>query len=145
MNFVVGDGDWEFEDTILPYSMGNSGIGKLTLKNVTFPKEEFKNMGGKIEYLPYFAPEIGTLTIYGEIKDSPLKDLTQEQIEKLKNDPRRPIEMPGRYRGSQEIYDRLKYIYRGESHNKEFVNLQGSIQKPTDTFLALLGKNNSHG
>ena len=145
MNFVVGDGDWEFEDTILPYSMGNSGIGRLTLKNVTFPKEEFKNMGRKIEYLPYFAPEIGTLTIYGEIKDSPLKDLTQEQIEKLKNDKYRPFEMPGLYKGPQETYDRLKYIYRGESNTKEFVNLHGSIQKPQDTFLALLGNGKAHG
>ena len=144
MNFVVGDGDWKFEDSVLPYSMGNSGIGKLTLKNVTFPKEEFYKTG-TFEDIPYITPEIGTLTIYGEIKDSPLKDLTQEQIEKLKNDPRRPTEMPGRYRGSQEIYDRLKYIYRGESHTKEFVNLQGSIQKPQATSLALLGNSKAHG
>ena len=53
--------------------------------------------------------------------------------------------MPSRYKGSQETYNRLKYIYRGESHTKEFGNLQGSIQKPQDTFLALLGKNNSRG
>ena len=145
MCFVAGQGNFQFEDTTLPYNMKNTVIGLLTLKNVTFPKEEFKNVGAKIEYLPYFAPEIGTLTIYGEIKDSPLKNLTQEQIEKLKNDPRRPNEMPGRYKGSQETYNRLKYIYRGESHTKEFVNLQGSIQKPQDTFLALLGNSTAHG
>ena len=138
-------GDLKFENTILPYNMKDTSIGRLTLKNTTFPKEEFEHAGAKVEYLPYFAPKIGTLTIYGEIKNSPLKNLTTEQIEKLKSDPQRPTEMPGIYKGSQEIYNRLKYIYRGESHNKEFVNLQGSIQKPTDTFLALLGKNNSHG
>ena len=145
MNFVVGHGNLKFEDTTLPYNMKDTVVGLLTLKNVTFPKEEFKNVGAKIEYLPYFAPAIGTLTIYGEVKNSPLKDLTQEQIEKLKNDPRRPREMPSVYKGPEEIYDRLKYIYRGESHTKEFGNLQGSIQKPQDTFLALLVKNNSRG
>ena len=101
---------------------------------------------GTFEDLPYATPIIGEdLTIYGEVKNSPLKDLTQEQIEKLKNDPQRPREMPSIYKGSQEIYDRLKYIYRGESHTKEFGNLQGSIQKPQDTFLALLGNSTVHG
>ncbi len=140
----AGTGKLEFEDTTLPQILSNSSIGTLILKNVTFPKEEFYKTG-TFEDLPYITPDIGTLIIYGEIKDGPLKDLTQEQIEKLKNDPRRPTEMPGIYRGPQEIYDRLKYIYRGESHTKEFVNLQGSIQKPQDTFLALLGKNKVYG
>ena len=148
MKFLTASvGTLTFENTTLPLSMMKSVVGELILKNVTFPKEEFnKNTEYDFSDLPYNTPMItDNLTIYGEIKDSPLKDLTQEQIEKLKNDPRRPNEMPGIYKGSQEIYDRLKYIYRGESHTKEFGNLQGSIQKPQDTFLALLGKNNARG
>lgn len=136
--------DTAFEEIVLPRNMMKSSIKNLTLKNVTFPKEEFYKIG-TFEDLPYVAPNIGTLTIYGEVKNSPLKDLTQEQIEKLKNDKYRPREMPSVYKGSQEIYDRLKYIYRGESHTKEFGNLHGSIQKPQDTFLALVSKNNSRG
>ena len=142
---TTGPSNVIFDNTTLPYTMQSSSMGRLTLKNVTFPKEEFKNVGAKIRHLPYFAPGIGTLTIHGEVKNSPLKDLTQEQIEKLKKDTQKPREMPRVYKGSQEIYDRLKYIYRGESNTKEFGNLQGSIQKPQDTFLALLGKNNSRG
>ncbi|MGP1530673.1 MAG: hypothetical protein ACTTI5_00595 [Treponema sp.] len=139
--------DTTFEEVVLPRNMMKTSLENLTLKNVIYPKEEFnKSTEYNFTDLPYNAPKIrNNLTIYGDIKDSPLKDLTQEQIEKLKNNPRRPHEMPGIYKGSQEIYDRLKYIYRGESHTKEFGNLHGSIQKPQDTFLALLGNNNSRG
>jgi len=35
-------------------------------------------------------------------------------------------------------HNRLKYIFRGEAQIKDFGNYQGSIQKPTDTFLALI-------
>jgi len=142
----AGTASITFKNTTLPQYMIRAKLKNLTLKDVIFPKEEFnKNTEYDFSDLPYNTPMItDNLTIYGEIKDSPLKDLTQEQIEKLKNDPRRPTEMPGRYRGSQEIYDRLKYIYRGESHTKEFVNLQGSIQKPQATSLALLGNSKAH-
>lgn len=142
-----GTADVIFEEVVLPRNMMKTALENLTLKNVIYPKEEF-NKSTEYDFtdLPYNAPEIrNNLTIYGEIKDSPLKDLTQEQIEKLKNNPRRPHEIPRIYKGSQEIYDRLKYIYRGESHTKEFGNLQGSIQKPQDTFLALIGKNKVYG
>ena len=141
---TTGPSNVIFENTTLPYTMQSSSIERLTLKNVTFPQEEFYKTG-TFEDLPYAAPGIGTLTIHGEVKNSPLKDLTQEQIEKLKKDTQKPREMPRVYKGSQEIYDRLKYIYRGESHTKEFINLQGSIQKPQDTFLALLGNSKAHG
>ena len=139
--------DTAFEEIVLPRNMMKSSIKNLTLKNVTFPKEEFYKIG-TFEDLPYVAPNIGTLTIYGEVKNSPLKDLTQEQIEKLKNDKYRPREMPKNYTGPQEIYDRLKYIYYGESekiNGNPNPNYHGSIQKPQDTFLALLGNNNSRG
>ena len=56
--------------------------------------------------------------------------------------------MPKNYTGPQEIYDRLKYIYYGESekiNGNPNPNYHGSIQKPQDTFLALLGNNNSRG
>ena len=142
-----GTADVIFEEVVLPRNMMKTALENLTLKNVIYPKEEF-NKSTEYDFtdLPYNAPEIrNNLTIYGEIKDSPLKDLTQEQIEKLKNNPRRPHEMPRVYKGAQEIYNRLKYIYRGESDTKEFGNLHGSIQKPQDIFLALLDKNNARG
>ena len=131
-----GTANITFEKTVLPRTM-KSFIANITLKNVTFPKEEFNKIG-TFEDLPYIAPHVGILTIYGEIKDSPLKDLTQEQLKKLKEDEYIPNKMPNQYKGPQEIYERLKYIYRGESHTKEFVNLQGSIQKQQSQLLALL-------
>ena len=145
MEAVNSHGYLEFENTTLPQGMKETTSDNIILQNVTFPKEEFKNVGAKIEYLPYFAPIIREkLTIYGEVKNSPLKGLNTEEINKLENTPRKQ-NMPSIYKGSQETYNRLKYIYKGESHTKEFVNLQGSIQKPQDTFLALIGKNNSRG
>ena len=135
-----GTANITFEKTVLPRTM-KSFIANITLKNVTFPKEEFYKIG-TFEDLPYIVPNVGILTIYGEIKDSPLKDLTQEQLKKLKEDEYRPNKMPNLYKGSQEIYDRLKYIYKGESNTIEFINLQGSIQKQQSQLLALLQTQN---
>ena len=130
----TGGGYLKFEDSTLPTDMSSSVINKIILKNVTFPKEEFIN-NYEFAELPYNLPAIeNTLEIYGEIKDSILKDATPEQLESLvpqKN-------MPPKYKGSEEIYKRLKKIFRGEAQNKDFGNYQGSIQKQQSQLLALL-------
>ena len=141
MNFhdsKTGGGYLKFEDSTLPTDMSGSAINKIILKNVTFPKEEFIN-NFTFARLPYKLPNINdTLEIYGEIKDSILKDATPEQLESLvpqKN-------MPKEYKGSEEIYNRLKKIFRGEAQNKDFGNYQGSIQKRQSQLLALLQTQN---
>ena len=138
---MTGGGYLKFENSTLPTNMSGSVISKIILKNVTFPKEEFIN-NYEFAELPYNLPAIeNTLEIYGEIKDSILKNATPEQLNSLvpqKN-------MPKEYKGSEEIYNRLKKIFRGEAQNKDFGNYQGSIQKPTDTFLALLQNRKSRG
>ena len=141
---TAGVGYIKFIDTTLPQSMHGTNIGELILKNVTFPKEEFIN-NFTFARLPYKLPNIdGTLEIYGEIKDSILKDATPEQLESLvpqKN-------MPEKYKGSEEIYNRLKKIFRGEAktiNGNPNPNYHGSIQKHTNTSLALLGNSKAHG
>ena len=146
---TTGPANLTFENTTLPHVMSRSTIdGDFTLINATLPKEDILNYGG-FKTLPYIAPKLrGKLIIQGPIQNSPLKELTAEQIEKLKNDPRRPSEMPKNYTGPQEIYDRLKYIYYGESekiNGNPNPNYHGSIQKPQDTFLALVSKNKVYG
>lgn len=132
-----------FDNTILPTDMISSGVNTLILKNVTFPKEEFNN---NLEYdftdLPYNTPHItDSLEIYGEIRDSILKDATPEQLNSLvpqKN-------MPKEYKGSEEIYNRLKKIFKGEAktiNGNTNPNYHGSIQKQQDQLLALLQTQN---
>lgn len=131
-----------FENTTLPQTMAQTTInGNLILKNVTFPKEEFIN-NYEFAELPYNLPAIeNTLEIYGEIKDSILKDATPEQLESLvpqKN-------MPEKYKGSEEIYNRLKKIFRGEAqiiNGNPNPNYHGSIQKQQSQLLALLQTQN---
>ena len=132
----TSNGYLKFENTILPTNMSGSAINKIILKNVTFPREEF-NSNPEYDFtdLPYNVPDIkDSLEIYGEIKNSILKDATPEQLDSLV-----PQEnMPPKYKGSEEIYNRLKKIFRGEAQNKDFGNYQGSIQKQQSQLLALL-------
>ena len=120
--------------------MSKTITDNLILKNVTFPKEEIlKEPFAKI---PYIVPTIeNNLEIYGYVKNSPLEGKGVEELKKLK--PQK--NMPPKYKGSQEIYNKLKYIFDGESQIKNFGNYQGSIQKSTDTSLALLGNSKAHG
>ena len=141
---ATGGGYLKFENSTLPTDMSGSAINKIILKNVTFPKEEF-NSNPEYDFtdLPYNVPEIkDSLEIYGEIKNSILKDATPEQLDSLV-----PQEnMPPKYKGSEEIYKRLKKIFRGEAQNKDFGNYQGSIQKQRSQLLALLQtRNKSRG
>lgn len=134
---MTGGGYLKFEDSTLPTDMSGSAINKIILKNVTFPKEEFIN-NFTFARLPYKLPNIDdTLEIYGEIKDSILKDATPEQLNSLvpqKN-------MPKEYKGSEEIYNRLKKIFKGEAqiiNGNPNPNYHGSIQKQQSQLLALL-------
>ena len=129
-------GDLKFENTTLPKSMAGSTTDNLILKNITLPKEQFGS-GEEYEFddLTYNVPNIKhNLEIYGKIKNSILDGATDEQLDSLvpqKN-------MPPKYKGSEEIYNRLKKIFRGEAQNKDFGNYQGSIQKRQSQLLALL-------
>ena len=134
---TTGPVDLTFDNTTLPTNMEHSNVNNLILKNVTFPKEEFIN-NFTFARLPYKLPIIqSSLEIYGEIKDSILKDATPEQLESLvpqKN-------MPEKYKGSEEIYNRLKKIFRGEAktiNGNSNPNYHGSIQKQQSQLLALL-------
>jgi len=138
---MTGGGYLKFEDSTLPTDMSGSAINKIILKNVTFPKEEFIN-NFTFARLPYKLPNIDdTLEIYGEIKDSILKDATPEQLNSLV--PRK--NMPEKYKGSEEIYNRLKKIFRGEAktiNGNPNPNYHGSIQKQQSQLLALLQTQN---
>ena len=134
---ATGGGYLKFENSTLPTDMSGSAINKIILKNVTFPKEEFIN-NFTFARLPYKLPNIDdTLEIYGEIKDSILKDATPEQLDSLV-----PQEnMPPKYKGSEEIYNRLKKIFKGEAqiiNGNPNPNYHGSIQKQQSQLLALL-------
>ena len=136
-------GDLKFENTTLPKKMSQTVTGNLILKNVTIPKEEIlKEPFAKITYI---VPTIkNNLEIHGYIKNSPLEGKGSEELKKLE-----PQEnMPENYTGSLEIYNKLKYIYHGEAktiNGNTNPNYHGSIQKPTDTSLALLGNSKAHG
>ena len=142
-------GKLTFENTTLPLNMMGSTVGELILKNVTFPKEEFKNNGGKINYLPHIIPhQLGILTIYGKIKDSILENITDEELEKIKKDNKKPTKIPGTYTGPKKIWDKLQFLFINDKETElNFIdeNTTGSIQKTQDTLLALLGNSKAHG
>ena len=151
-NVLTGNGYIKFEDSILPKSMAKSVLTKLILNNVTFPKQEImeyikdEDTGELlINALNNIVPRGANLEIYGYVKDSPLKDLTTEQLDLLKQG--RNINMPSSYKGPQDIYDRLKtYIYKGESKKTEFGNFTSSLNKKPQSpvFLALLQGKTDH-
>ena len=150
MRVVGSTSSITFEDTTLPQAMLNTVFQNLTLKNVTLPQEEFFN-NPKYNFtdIPYNMPNIEkSLTISGKVKGSLLQHLTLEQLQELE-DAGKPRAMPKSFNGTQEMYDKLKkYIFRGESekiNGNSNPNYHGSIQKPQNTFLALLGNNNSRG
>ena len=70
--------------------MMKTSLENLTLKNVTFPQEEFYKTG-TFEDLPYAAPGIGTLTIHGEVKNSPLKDAINKALSEISDAERQQI------------------------------------------------------
>ena len=105
----------EFKETTLPYNMEQTSIGHLILKNVTLPKIKIMEYIGKdyfgdinISKLNTILPRIkNSLEIYGYVNDSPLNDLSSEDLEKLKNEDKE-LKMPYSYKGPEEIYNKLK-------------------------------------
>lgn len=149
-----------FENTTLPKSMYNSIIdGNLILKNAILAKElKEQNLDDMFSLLPL---DIGaTLKIYN-LQGRFLYKWTEEEIKNIKknwqSDGNRPVKAPSKYVGPKDIWDKLKLLYRGEKTTKtHFTNSDltdvddkdisfSAIKKPQDTFLALLGKNNSRG
>ena len=154
----TGNGYLKFENSTLPMSMANSSINILILKDVKFPKEKIMQYINKsqvgLRKLNSLVPLIKyNLEIYGYVNDSPLNDLTSEQLDELV----RKKQMPKTYKGPMDIYNKLKtYIYKGESKtingqpNPNYTeNTTGSlnIHKPQDQLLAILKKRQerSHG
>ncbi|MGP1438208.1 MAG: hypothetical protein ACTTKH_03955, partial [Treponema sp.] len=144
IGMVAAASQLEFKKTTLLYKMEQTSIGRLILNNVTLPKQkimEYINSPDNkvgIKKLNSLVPEIkNNLEIYGYVKDSPLEDLTSEQLSKLIA----KVKMPPNYKGPQDIYEKLKkYIFKGEATNKEFTNLTGSLNtlKPQYPFLLAL-------
>ena len=150
MEFITASlGTLTFENTTLPLSMMESVVGELILKNVSFPKNEFESNGGTFEDLPYTIPaQLGVLTIYGKIKDSILENLTDEELETIKKDNKKPTKIPGTYTGPKKIWDKLQFLFINDKETElNFIdeNTTGSIQKTQDTLLALLGNSKAHG
>ena len=155
---LTGNGYLKFENSILPMSMSKSVVYNLILKDVKFPKEKIMQYINKSQVglgkLNSLVPLIKyNLEIYGYVNDSPLNDLTSEQLDELV----RKKQMPEIYKGPMDIYNKLKtYIYKGESKtingqpNPNYTgNTTGSlnIHKPQDQLLAILKKRQerSHG
>ena len=156
MRFVAGHGNVQFEDTILPNNMYNSVFGHLILKNATLP-EELKTTPIK-KILGRIPKGIGTLKIYN-LQGRFLDKYTEEEIKQVKkqwqNYGNEAGSAPSKYAGPQDVWNKLKLLFQDgkttETHftNEDLTNVDdkdinfSAIKKPQDTFLALLGKNNS--
>ena len=153
-----GTADITFDKTILPNDMYNSNLKHLRLKNATLP-EELKTTPLK-KILNRLPIEIGTLKIYN-LQGRFLDKYTEEEIKQVKKQWQSYGNVPGddplRYVGPQDVWNKLKLLFQERKPTKtHFTNDDltdvddkdinfSSIQKPQDTFLALLGKNNSRG
>ncbi len=158
MESINSLGYLKFENTILPQAIPGSTFQKLILKNATLP-EELKTTPLK-KILDRFPTEIGTLKIYN-LQGRFLDKYTEEEIKQVKkqwqNYGNMPGGVPSRYAGPQDVWNKLKLLLQeGKTTKTHFTNEDltdvdnnninfSAIQKPQDTFLALLGNNNSRG
>ena len=148
-----------FEETILPRNIGKSLLATLILKNATLP-EELKTTPIK-KILGRIPKEIGTLKIYN-LQGRFLDQYTDEEIKQVKkqwqNYGNEAGSAPARYAGPQDVWNKLKLLLReGETTETHFTNEDltdvdnnninfSAIQKPQDTFLALLqNQGKAHG
>ena len=128
-----GPVDVTFENTTLPIDMRHSGMDNLILKNTALP-EILKEV--ELDSIPYRLP-----TINNDLKIFNLKlfdKWTIEEISLLTNEYKK--HPPKKYIGPKKVWDKLKLFYLNEATETQFTNadLTGSIQKSTDTLLALL-------
>ncbi|UTC47327.1 InlB B-repeat-containing protein [Treponema vincentii] len=135
-----GPVDITFENTTLPIDMRHSGMDNLILKNTALP-EILKEV--ELDSIPYRLP-----TINNDLKIFNLKlfdKWTIEEISLLTNEYKK--HPPKKYIGPKKVWDKLKLFYLNEATETQFTNadLTGSIQKSTDTLLALLGNSKTHG
>lgn len=151
-------GTLTFENTTLPKSMNGSTIGNLVLKNAILSKE-LKTIQLK-KVLSKIPAQIGTLKIYN-LQGRFLDQYTEEEIKQVKkqwqNYGNEAGIAPGQYVGPQDVWNKLKLLFneknpvRTHFTNEDLTDVDNdninfsAIQKPQDTFLALLGKNNSRG
>jgi|GEM_PF-3132892 len=158
MESINSLGYLKFENTILPQAIPGSTFQKLILKNATLP-EELKTTPLK-KILDRFPTEIGTLKIYN-LQGRFLDQYTEEEIKQVKkkwqNYGNMPGGVPSRYAGPQDVWNKLKLLLQeGKTTKTHFTNEDltdvdndninfSAIKKPQDTFLALIGKNNSRG
>lgn len=138
--------------------MYQSVIGTLILKNATLP-EELKTIQLR-KVLSKIPAQITTLKIYN-LQGRFLDQYTEEEIKQIKqqwqDDGNKAGTAPGQYVGPQDVWNKLKLLFNEKNPvkthftNEDLTDVDNKdinfsvIKKPQDTFLALLGKNNSHG
>ncbi|QSH91123.1 hypothetical protein C5N99_00475 [Treponema medium] len=129
---MTGGGYLKFENTILPKTMEGSVIFDLTLKNSKFPDLNL-SLGKTIKALPKIE---NSLKIYN-LKNKLFDQWTKEDIEQFKMKKDGPKE----FIGPRYIWEKFPYKKESEYGTPTIFiedNTTGSIQKPTNTFLALL-------
>ena len=157
MESINSLGYLKFENTILPQAIPGSTFQILILKNSTLPAElKTRQLGNILSGLP---AEIGTLKIYN-LQGRFLDQYTEEEIKQIKkswqSDGNHPEKAPSRYVGPQDVWNKLKLLFQENPTKTHFTNEDltdvdndninfSAIQKPQDTFLALVSKNNSRG
>jgi len=124
---MTSDGYIKFENTTLPKTMEMSVIHDLILENSKFPDLNL-SLGKTIKALPKID---NSLKIYN-LKNKLFDRWTKEEIEEFKLKKQGHEE----FTGPRYIWE--KFPYTKENTNFIENNTTGSIQKPTDTFLALL-------
>lgn len=137
----AGTGKLEFENTILPPAILNSSIGTLILKNATLPEElKTASLRSMINRVPTITNSLKIYNLKNKFFDK-WKEEDMQQLTPYKT-------APEKYTGPKDVWDKLKFLYREtEQTETQFTDadLTGSIQKSTDTLLALLGNSKAHG
>ena len=138
---TTGPVDLTFDNTTLPTNMAYSNVNNLILKNAILP-EELKTVPLKkiIKRLPFINK---SLKIYN-LQNNFIDELDEDEIKKLKGKKFGPEE----FVGPRSIWNKFLYLKETEfGIPTKFIedNTTGSIQKTTDTLLALLGNGKAHG
>ena len=131
---ATGPVDLTFENTTLPADMENSMTNNLVLKNSILP-EELKTLS--LEKIVKRLPAIDNLLKIHNLQNNFLDKWPEKEIQELEGKQFGPKE----FIGPRNIWDKFLYLKETEFGTPtKFIedNTTGSIQKSTDTFLALL-------